>query len=224
MIPIVICSFQTPSLEILQESIRVYSPNTPIHIHTATQGSFGADMNMALDFVFSMYDEVIISNDDVVITPNSIPKLLEDVQKLKTRVPVNELGFVQSLVDNGRYVQNIRFKFFVDEKPANCRWPSEDLIKCVPVVAPIFAYMSKVAFKAARFPPLNWYSDDVICEDLVRLGFKHFVSTSYVHHVGSDTIGVDYEKLSKEAMKWVIENRPEYIEEFNKRMNLPENI
>lgn len=176
-------------------------------------------MNDALEYVFQMYDEVIISNDDVVITPTSIPKLLEDVRKLKEGIPENQLGFVQALVDNGRYSHNIRFKFFEDETPVNCRWPSEDLIKCVPVVAPIFAYMSKTAFYSAHFSPIDWYSDDVICEDLIRKGFKHFISTSYVHHIGSSTIGTDYDVLRNKAMIWINENRPEYIELLNRRMN-----
>ena len=46
--------------------------------------------------------------------------------------------------------------------------------------------------------------------DLVRKGYAHFVSASYVHHIGSNTIGVDFQKLHEDALPWLKENRPEY--------------
>jgi hypothetical protein len=76
-------------------------------------------------------------------------------------------------------------------------------------VSPIFAYINKEAF-GEGFPPLNWYSDDVHCRDLINRGYSHFVSSSYVHHIGSHTIGFDAKRLHDQAMPWLLENRPEY--------------
>jgi hypothetical protein len=45
-------------------------------------------------------------------------------------------------------------------------------------------------------------------------GYSHYVSTSYVHHVGSQTIGLNAEKLTLEALPWIQENRPQYVKEF----------
>jgi hypothetical protein len=218
MIPIVACSIEkTNQILILQKSVEVYSPETKLIIHRVQPSSFGESMNEALSEAFKTYDEVIISNDDIVITPTSIPTLLEDVRKLKTVIQPNELGLVATMSDNTRPSQNIRLKRDEREKLVHDKWESEYLIKESPVVAPIFAYFSKIAFEAAQFPHINWYSDDVICEDLKRLGFKNFVSTSYVHHAGATSIGIDYDKLAEDAMVWVRKNRPEYVDDFEGR-------
>ncbi len=47
-------------------------------------------------------------------------------------------------------------------------------------------------------------------EDLIEKGYSHFVSASYVHHIGSNTIGFDGKQLHQDAMPWLLENRPEY--------------
>jgi hypothetical protein len=81
-------------------------------------------------------------------------------------------------------------------------------------VSPIFAYLSKAAYRAAPFPPLNWYSDDVMCEDLIAAGFYNYVSKAYVHHVGSATIGHDYNALTEAAKPWIKEHRPNYYSKW----------
>ncbi|MCK9369153.1 hypothetical protein M0R04_04295 [Candidatus Dojkabacteria bacterium] len=218
MIPVVVCTLKSSkSYDVFKASLLAYNPNIPILTHFAYKGSFGADMNDALNDAFGIYDEVIIANDDIVVTPTSIETLLSDVRRLKTILQPHQLGLVATLSDNTRPSQNIRLKRHDQERLVYDRWESEYLIKESPVVAPIFAHFSKIAFTAAQFPPINWYSDDVICEDLKRLGFKNFVSTSYVHHVGASSIGTDYNKLSEDAMVWVREHRPEYVDDFEGR-------
>jgi hypothetical protein len=66
----------------------------------------------------------------------------------------------------------------------------------------------------AKFPPLNWYSDDVHCRDLLAAGYENFLSRSYVHHVGSQSTGMDGEALTLAAVPWIRENRPEYALEW----------
>lgn len=217
-IPIVVCTVGSKSIEVLKASAKIYAPNCPLIIKTYTNSNFGDSYNQALTEVFETYDEAIIANDDVVLLPTTVDKLLEDVQKLKN-AKVEKLGFVATMADTVRLSQNIRHQFFPDDNLIYGKWRSEHYIKEVPVIAPIFAWYSKQAFNDVRFPPINWYSDDVICEDLKRAGYKNFVSTAYVHHVGSSTIGTDYEKLRKEALPWVEKNRPEYLKEFDKRLN-----
>jgi hypothetical protein len=46
--------------------------------------------------------------------------------------------------------------------------------------------------------------------DLSSKGYKHFLSRSYVHHVGSDTTGMDGEKLTLASVPWIRANRPQY--------------
>jgi len=82
------------------------------------------------------------------------------------------------------------------------------------VISPLFAYISKEAFEQAKFPPINWFSDDVMCRDLGKLGYQHFVSRSFVHHVGSQTIGRDFQKLMEAPKEWIEKNRPDYFKEW----------
>lgn len=218
MIPIVACTIGSPCVSVMKASIEAYSPETKFLLHEIERSSFGESYNTAMDKAFETYDEIIIANDDVVLTPTTIPKLLEDVEKLKKELGKNSIGFVASLVDNGRLCQNVRLKFFGDQDVFyGGKWKSESVIKQTPVIAPIFAYISKYAFSKAKFPPINWYSDDLICYDMEKAGLKHFISTSYIHHVGSSTIGEDYDKLSGEAITWIKKNRPEFLFEIEKR-------
>lgn len=54
------------------------------------------------------------------------------------------------------------------EKLSFFKFPSESHIKLVQEISPIFAWISSDAFEEAKFPPLNWYSDDVHCMDLIQ--------------------------------------------------------
>lgn len=197
MVAVVACSIGSKSAVVMRSSIQVYAPEIELFVFIDDPSTFGEAYNKALGIVFENHDEVIVSNDDIVVTPTSISKLLEDVEHLKC-IHGKKLGFVAALSDDARDSQNIRKE---DGQHVHQR----------SVISPIFAWMSKYAFNAAQFPPLNWYSDDVICEDLNRLGFTHYISRSYVHHVGSQTVGRDYDKLNAEALPWLRANRPEYV-------------
>lgn len=212
MLPIIVCALEgSSSYKVLRESVKAYSPDTPLIFNFNNYSSFGQAMNNALYDAFRSYDEVIISNDDVVITPSTIPKLQEDVNMLKLHCK-DPLGFVATTSDNIRRSQTIRCPFTSDDYVCQGKWISEGRVKMVPVLAPVFSYMSKRAFEAAAFPHTSWFSDDIICEDLSIRGFKHFISRAYVHHVGSNSIGTDYDKLSQDALDWVKEYRPEYYQ------------
>lgn len=216
MIPIVVCTLGSPSLAVLEASVQTYAPEHPLIVHRGTSGSFGGDYNQALTQAFKTYDQVIVANDDVVLTPSTMPTLLEDVAKLQEAV--DKIGFVATMADNVRSSQNIRVNFFQDDSIVYGRWRSESVIKQVPVIAPIFCWMPRAAFEAVQFPPITWWSDDVICEDLTQAGFKLFVSRAYVHHVGSNTVGTDYERLKSQARPWVEANRPHYLQELGRRV------
>lgn len=216
MIPIVVCTVGSKCLNVLKASVETYAPDNHLIIRQYDNSNFGDSYNQALTEVFQKYDEVIISNDDVVLHPTTMEIFISDIQKLK-EANIEKLGFIATMSDNVRMSQNIRHKFFPNDEIVYGKWLSEKSIKEIPVVAPIFAWMSKKAFQEVQFPPINWYSDDVICDDMIRLGYKHFVSTAYVHHVGSSTVGTDYEKLRQEALPWIQENRPHFLEELDNR-------
>ena len=109
--------------------------------------------------------------------------------------------------------QNIRFPVDNDDF-VGLKRRSEDQVKLTEVIAPIFASISREAWDTAKFPSTNWYSDNIICHDLQKAGFQHFVSRAYVHHVGSQTVGTDFQKCHEEPREWIKANRPDMYEEI----------
>jgi hypothetical protein len=161
--------------------------------------NFGDAYNEAVREAFITHNDVIVCNDDVVLTPYTHQTLMEDLRI----IPEENRGWVAARSDYARGLQNIRFKHEGDGN--TIRHASEEKIIEVEVIAPIFAYIQKSAW--VDFPPINWYSDDIQCMDMV--GKKHYISRAYVHHVGSQTCGMDYQKCVEEARPWIEKNRPE---------------
>ena len=220
--PIVIATVKGHGLAVLLESIKQYAPECPVYLRGPESvlenfeadhkiygqpRNFGDDYNEVIEAALKDWSSCIVANDDIVLTPTSVKVLMEDVEIVKAMDGVR-VGWVASRTDAARPCQNVR----ITEKPENLnfyRFPSEAHIKMVGEVSPIFAYISKEAF-GEGFPPLNWYSDDVHCTDLVQLGYSHFVSASYVHHIGSNTVGFDAQKLHDQSLPWLQKNRAEY--------------
>jgi hypothetical protein len=230
---IVICSVNNPGVTILLESIKVYAPTMPVYLssnsldlwHRAKAilpnlvwrpnlaDNFGDAYNAAVDYAFEhgRYDSVILSNDDVVITPSTIDLLNGDQEILYSNG--YNLGFLGARSDYVLPDQNIRFPVEEDHR-TGLRWESESYIKPTGVIAPIFASVTRKAWNTAKFPSTNWYSDNIICHDLQKAGFRHFVSRAYVHHAGSQTVGTDFEKCHEEPREWIKANRPDIYEVF----------
>jgi len=194
--PIVVCTVGSRCLSVMQASVRTYNPDVNLMIFEGFMGNFGDDYNAAMEVAFRDYDEIIVANDDIVLKPDSYELLLADVKKLKG-LAGDKLGFVAAKSDDVRGCQHIRLTEL-------------DKVYASETISPLFAWISKKAFEEAKFPPLNWFSDDVMCHDLNNLGYKHFVSASYIHHVGSTSIGHDVMQLVQDAEPWLKENRPQY--------------
>ena len=223
---IVICSTINTGLKVLLSSLEAYCPYIPVYlssknvedskfVHTWMYNAatnFGDAYNAAMDKAFSDgYKEIIIANDDVVITPTTYLKLEEDVRLLKRNF--ENVGFVGARSDYVLWDQNIR-SYCANDNVIGLKYESEDHIKETGVIAPIFAYISKQAFETARFPSTNWYSDNIICDDLSKAGFKHFVSRAYVHHAGSQTVGTNFQKCHEEPREWIRTNRPDVYSNY----------
>jgi hypothetical protein len=198
MFPIVVCTVGCRSIDVLRASVKTYNPDVELIIFEGFMGNFGDDYNAAMEQVFKDHDEIIIANDDIVLTPTSYELLVEDVQFLKGEY---KLGYVAARSDFVRPNQSILNGIRAQ-------------ILHVDVISPLFAYISKEAFKTAQFPPINWFSDDVMCKDLGKEGYQHFISRSFVHHVGSQTVGRDFQKLMDAPKEWIKENRPDYFKEW----------
>jgi beta-1,4-mannosyl-glycoprotein beta-1,4-N-acetylglucosaminyltransferase len=192
MIPIVVCTIGSSSFNDFEQSVQRHSPKTPIIVHRNEITNFGDAYNNALNEAFQEYDEVLIANDDIVVQEDTIEKLLEDVEYLK-KIYGKKLGLVAIRSNNVRPMQQ-----------------GEGKIQEASVISPILAWISKEAFFDAQFPPINWYSDDVMCQDLNKKGYKHFISRAYAHHVGSQSIGNNHEEHIELARQWIGQHRPEY--------------
>ena len=223
---IVICSTINTGLKVLLSSLEAYCPYIPVYlssknvedskfVHTWIYNvatNFGDAYNEAMSKAFyDGYKEIIIANDDVVITPTTYLKLEEDVRLLKRNF--ENVGFVGARSDYVLWDQNIR-SYCANDNVIGLKYESEDHIKEVGVIAPIFAYVSKQAFETARFPSVNWYSDNIICDDLSKAGFRHFVSRAYVHHAGSQTVGTNFQKCHEEPREWIRTNRPDVYSNY----------
>ena len=203
MIPIVVSTkdVSQPHLEVFTASVKAYCPEVDLMLFNISGNNFGDVYNEIMDSAFKDFDEIIIANDDIVLRPDTYRTLLQDVEYIKTQD--YKVGFVAARADVVRPCMSIQTII-----------PKE--IYLCPVISPLFAYISKEAFFDAPFPPLNWYSDDVMCQDLNNLGYRHFVSRAYVHHVGSQTIGHDFEQLTEDSKAWIKENRNKYYREWFK--------
>jgi GT2 family glycosyltransferase len=223
--PIVISTVHGKGLAVLLESIRQYAPDVQVYLKGPEKvvsgygctlilgepSNFGDDYNAVIRRALSDgYGAVVIANDDIVLTPNSYRMLLDDVAICKE---LNQNpGLVASRSDAVRPLQNIRWND--GEVLNNMQFTHESFVRPLSVVSPIFAWMSAEAFEDCQFPPINYFSDDVICADLVKKGYKHFLSASYVHHIGSSTIGRNAYELTLAAKPWIEQHRPNYAKEW----------
>lgn len=210
---IAVCTVGSKCLPVLRASLLAYAPEHELVLagpggdYRNLATNFGDAYNELLSVVFRTESECIVANDDVVINPNTMPRMLEDVAYLKASGV--KLGWVGARSDYVLPQQNIRYHVDSD-RFINLRFESEMRVREATVIAPIFAYISRDAFQFGRFPPINWYTDNVSCDDMANVGYKHFVSRAYVHHVGGDSTGSDFNKLISESGAWMWSNRPEY--------------
>jgi hypothetical protein len=217
---IVICTVSNPGIDVLLASLKAYAPDIPVYLAGAKRNgtiwlpniekNFGDAYNVAVDCAFrDGYDSVIMANDDIVLTPSTIKLMQEDWQDIQEY----NVGIMGARSDYVLPDQNIRFPI-QDDQMIGVKYRSESYIKETPVIAPIFAAISKKAWDTAKFPSINWYSDNIMCSDLAKAGFRHFVSRGYVHHAGSQTVGTDFNKCHEESKAWIKANRPDVFEEY----------
>ncbi len=212
-VPIAIATKTAKCLPVLLSSIDQYVPKEvvvfisgsdlrlPRHKTINVQNigdNFGDSYNHIVGLAYSMFDDVIVANDDIVLTPSSYELLMQDVELLP-----GDTAWVSAKSDYVRGYQNIReFK-----QRQGIRYVEEGKIIPTDVISPLFAYIHKD--KWVDYKPINWYSDDIQCLEIKANGYKNYVSRSYVHHVGSQTIGMDHQKNDQEAKEWIKENMPD---------------
>ncbi len=160
-------------------------------------------------------DELILLNDDAVLLPDTVPTLLEDVSLLRRHRPPVKPGFVACRSNVAPGPQNIRSSNGGTLHGGLMRWSTEQTILAADRVSPIAAWIERRALEEiGGFPPINWFSDDLMCFDLARRGYTHFVSRAYVHHVGMRATtedGTTPQQLLEEGLAWVRRHRPDFL-------------
>ena len=207
---IVIATKESKSLPVLLASINAYVPDDVV-IYIAgherwgigrnitcvpnTATNYGDAYNAVVHEAFKKYNEIIVANDDVVLTPTTYGLLAYDVATLQ------KPGWVVARSD------------YVRPEQIAARL-NPNLVYEVQRCSPLFGYVTKQAW--VDYPPINWYSDDIQCLDMINEGYNHFISRSYVHHAGSQTIGMDNTANHLAAEPWIKANRPELHKEWFK--------
>jgi len=220
--PIFICSKTGKPLPVLLKSIELYVPeDVEIYIcgsdyklpkhkthnfeHTYDTG--GKAWNFMTQKVFENHDYGVACADDAVLNPDSYQQLIEDLELLLSAG--KNVGLLAARTNYAKGWQNIRYGH---GELIGLNYEGESKILGVDYVAGIFNTVSKSTF--IPYPPIDWYSDDIQCLDMINNGSQHYVSRAYVHHVGSMTYGRNYKECSDASKEWVKENRPELYKTF----------
>ena len=217
MSAVVICTTKGTCLPVLATSITMYLPTYwTVYIAGSTimlprhrtinlpnpAKNFGDAYNAAVHEAMQSHEDLLVLNDDVVLTPTFWQTMVEDLRL----IPEENRGWVAARADFARGLQNIRYRHEGDANNQN-KHPSEDHICEVDIIAPYAAYIHRDAW--IDFPPINNYSDDVQCVQMREKGLRNYISRAYCHHVGGASTGRDWRALRDEAYPWIAENRPD---------------
>lgn len=165
--------------------------------------NYGDSYNDVVRYAYEMFPEIIVANDDIVLTPSSFDLLIEDKVLLKN----HNVGWLCSRADYVRGLQNIRDAGQVRN---GVKFVEENQVIQSDILSPLFGIISREAW--VDYKPINWYSDDIQCLEISAAGYRNYISRSYVHHVGSQTIGMDHNKNDQEARGWIKNSMPEFYE------------
>jgi hypothetical protein len=126
-------------------------------------------------------DEFVLFSDDCVATPTTFELLAADVARLKDQ-PDIKVGMVGCRSNFAAGAQNIRYPN--GSNNLGLQWDTENTVFGVQWIAPFVAWIAAEHLAGFTPPDFEWYSDNWHCAELVKRGYTHFVSRSYVHHIG----------------------------------------
>lgn len=160
-------------------------------------------------------DEIIYMPDDVVLHPDTIPLLLEDVATLRKLRPDIEIGLVGCRSNFVVGAANVRSPNGGELAPNCMQFSSEAQILATDVVFPVVGWFTKRAHDDAPIADgLWWYADQLWSYDLRRAGYELFISRAYAHHVGMRSTGghggKSPEQMNEEGLAWLLQNRPDF--------------
>ena len=156
---------------------------------------------------------LVLMNDDAVFHPDTISRLVEDWNILRSkRQKVGFLGCRSNFVAGEANIRNPN-----GGNRTGVDYTSEQSILAVSTVYPVCAMIARSVFLGAGGfqPAINWYSDNLLCFDLAAKGHHHFVSRAYVHHVGMRGTRAEADRSMAEensrSLAWLEVHRPDYF-------------
>jgi hypothetical protein len=168
------------------DSIDYHSRWHSMHLVKSTAGNFGDAYNFICQRAFEKHETIVVANDDIVFDPTTFSLLQSDWQALMNYDSDN-VGYLACRTNYSRGKQNIRWRNS-ESKFVGIKFSQESTIIETDIIAPICAVIRRQSW--IDFLSINQYSDDVQCLMMADKGLKHFVSRSYVHHVGSQTVNL----------------------------------
>ena len=168
------------------DSIDYHSRWHSMHLVKSTAGNFGDAYNFICQRAFERNETIVVANDDIVFDPTTFSLLQSDWQALMNYDSDN-VGYLACRTNYSRGKQNIRWRNS-ESKFVGIKFSQESTIIETDIIAPICAVIRRQSW--IDFLSINQYSDDVQCLMMADKGLKHFVSRSYVHHVGSQTVNL----------------------------------
>ena len=94
--PIVVCTVNGNCVPVLTASVKAHAPDHWLLVSEGPLRTFGEAYNDAMDEAFKDHDEILIANDDIVLTPHTMARLMADVAALKT-LHGDMIGFVATM-------------------------------------------------------------------------------------------------------------------------------
>ena len=82
MTPIVVCSVDEKCLPVMAASVQAYASKHWLYVNVVPETTFGQSYNAAMIEAFKHHDEIIIANDDVVLTPSTMAVFMADIAAL----------------------------------------------------------------------------------------------------------------------------------------------
>lgn len=209
-------------LAINEPHIDYHSRRHSLHLQKNLADNFGDAYNAVMKSAFENHEVILVCNDDIVFTPDTFAILQAEYTRLtsdfenKKFIDLGQdarLGWLGARTDFAVGWQNIRAS--KSRNLAAIKYPDECEVELTDFIAPICAVVSRDCF--IPYEPLNYFSDDLNCKQMELQGSYHFISTAYVHHVGSQTIGRDVHSLHKEAVEY-FEQHPDMFKILKKKL------
>lgn len=230
-------SIKIKHMQVLLQSIDAYVPNE-IDVYFNLSGeyfsfihmkrnicqyeykatNYGDAYNYVVKRAFEKHDNIIVCNDDIVFCPDTFDKLQEDYNIAIKENGIENVGWIGCLTNYAIGYQNIRRNMMLEENQEpetlnHIQNKREYCIVEVNFIAPICAAINKMSW--IDYLPINYFSDNLQCFEMSAQGKKHFISTSYVHHAGSQSIGSGKDEYEK-AMNILMADYPQYYQMLKK--------